>query len=283
MRCIQFIVCVLCGPLAGCGSPSPAATQPPEPAPHVSTAFDAARCGRVAGRVTWNGDVPVAPPFHFSVPTTAGSFEMKSMANPNQPQVDPATKGVAGAVVWLAGVELAKAKTWDLPPVRVEFRDLQIVVKQGDDAPKRAGFVRRGDAVRMASADATFHILRGRGAAFFSLAFPDANKPLSRTFDTPGRVELSSGAGYFWAHANLFVADHPYFALTDREGRFAFDNVPAGEVRVVAWHPSCWGAKQERDPETGLVSRQNYAAPLEATLPAHVEPGRTASADVRLN
>ncbi|RDJ93047.1 hypothetical protein B4Q13_24620, partial [Lacticaseibacillus rhamnosus] len=59
-----------------------------------------------------------------------------------------------------------------------------------------------------------------------------------------GRVELSSGAGYHWAHANLFVTNHPYFAFTDLDGRFAFDQVPAGAVKVVAWHPNWWMAKQ---------------------------------------
>ena len=66
----------------------------------------------------------------------------------------------------------------------------------------------------MASAEANFHILRGRGAPYFSLAFPEAHKPLTRTFDQPGRVELSSGAGYYWANANLFVDDHQIWVFT---------------------------------------------------------------------
>jgi hypothetical protein len=270
------------GLLAGCGSPSPAATQQPDPAPPAATAFDAARCGRVAGRVTWHGPVPDAPPFKYSVGKADGNFESKEFANPNRIHVDPASKGVAGAVVFLTGVDPTRAKPWDLPSVRVELRELQIVVKQGGDSPKRAGFVRRGDAVSMASSESNFHVLRGRGAAFFSLAFPDADKSLIRTFDKVGRVELSSGAGYYWAHANLFVCDHPYFALTDRDGRFEFTQVPAGEVKVVAWHPNWDAAKLERDPETGLVSRLTYAAPLEVTVPATVETGRTSTAELRL-
>jgi hypothetical protein len=134
----------------------------------------------------------------------------------------------------------------------------------------------------MTSAESQLHLLRGRGVAYFTLAFPDPNKELTKTFNTPGRVELSSAAGYHWARANLFVCEHPYFALTDREGRFRFEQVPAGPVSVVAWHPNWHAAKQERDPETGLVSRTTYAAALEVSASASVEVGRTTTADVKL-
>lgn len=282
MRRIQHIASAFCVFLAGCGAPSPAANPAPDPPPQSATAFDANQCGAVTGRVTWDGLVPDAPSFQFGVAKAGGSFELKQITNPNRLTVDPATKGVAGAVVWLKGIDPARAKPWDWPAVEVAFRDMQIEVKQGNGAAGRVGFVRRGDAVTMQSAEPVFHVLRGRGATFFSLAFPDANKSLSRTFDKTGRVELSSGAGYYWANATLFIDDHPYFALTDREGAFRFEKVPAGPLTVVAWHPHWHAVKQERDPETGLVSRQTYAAPLEVSAPVTVEAGRGATADLRL-
>src|SRR5262249_61652176 len=104
-------------------------------------------------------------------------------------------------------------------------------------------------------------------AAFFSLAFPDPHQPLSRSFDTPGRVELSSGAGYYWASAHLFVADHPYYTLTDPDGRVTLAQVPAGSVDVVAWLPASPVARQARDPESGLITRQTYGPPAEAQTP----------------
>lgn len=281
MRRIQHIASALCGLLAGCGAPTPAADPTPDPTPPAATAFDPARCGEVTGRITWEGVVPEAPSFRFGVPKAGGSFELKDIPNPNRLTVDPASKGVAGAVVWLKGVDAARAKPWDLPAVGVRFRDLQIEVTQGA-ATGRVGFVRRGESVTMQSAEAVFHVLRGRGASYFSLAFPDPNKPLSRAFDTAGRVELSSGAGYYWANASLFVCDHPYFALTDRDGSFRFEKVPAGPVTVVAWHPHWHAVRQERDPETGLVSRQTYATPPEASTPATVEAGRAVTAEVGL-
>jgi hypothetical protein len=261
---------------AGCDADPDWLTAAEEVPPPVAAAtrFDPARSGSVAGRVTWPGPPPTAPDFLFGTPRPDGTVGTRMMPNPNRPAIDPASRAVAGAVVFLRGLDPAAAKPWDLPPVRVEWRDRQVVICQGDGEPRRAGFVRRGDAVTLASADPVYHVLRGRGADFFSLTFPEPGRPLTRTFDRPGRVELSSGAGCYWARADLFVCDHPYYTLTDRDGRFAFDRVPAGPVEVVAWLPGWSPARQDRDPETGLITRMSYTDPIEVSRVATVEVGR---------
>ncbi|MBX9622983.1 MAG: carboxypeptidase-like regulatory domain-containing protein [Gemmataceae bacterium] len=251
--------------------------QPPAPA---ATRHDPASTGTIAGRVTWPGPLPTAPDFLFGQPREDGTFENRMMTNPNRPAVDPASRAVAGAVVFLRGVDPAAARPWDLPAVRVEWRDRQVVVLQGSDEPRPTGFVRRGEAVTLQSVEPVYHVLRGRGADFFSVTLPEPGRLLTRTFDRPGRVELSSGAGFYWARANLFVCDHPYFALTDRDGRFRFDRVPPGPVEVVAWLPGWLPAQQDRDPESGLVSRLTYGEPIEKSHPVTVEPGPTSAADL---
>ncbi|MBX9581670.1 MAG: carboxypeptidase-like regulatory domain-containing protein [Gemmataceae bacterium] len=280
-RALPVLVVVIA---AGCDA-EPNWLTPAEDAPRqapAATRFDPAQAGTVAGRATWPGPPPTAPDFLFGTPRPDGSFESRMMPNPNRPAVDPSSRAVVGAVVFLRGVDPAAAKPWDLPPVRVEWRDRQVVVRQGDGEPGRAGFVRRGDEVVLASADPVYHVLRGRGADFFSLTFPEAGRSLPRRFDRSGRVELSSGTGLYWARADLFVCDHPYYTLTDRDGRFRFDHVPAGPVEVVAWLPGWLPARQERDPETGLVTRMTYSDPVEAGRPVAVEAGRVAPADLVL-
>ncbi len=253
---------------ASCESESDfAVVLPPEvPAEAVplATAFDPARCGTISGRVTWPGEKPVAPPFLFGSPGTEGNFAIQMIPNPNCPTIDEPSRGVVGAVVFLRGVKAVNAKPWDLKPVRVVLQDRGIQIHQGDAKPARSGFVRRGDAVAMLSVESVYHVLRARGSAYFSLPFPEPNQPLTRTFEKPGRVELSSAAGYYWASADLFVVDHPYYTLADSEGRFSFEGVPAGPVEVVAWLPGWDVKKQERDPETGLIFRQSYGSPREA-------------------
>ena len=263
---------------AGCGSEPPAGAKPAEPAAPVNpTAFAPAACGTLTGLVTWVGPVPdVTPVAHISPRADGAGYDTRLIVPANAPRIDRFTRGLAGAVVFLREVETARARPWDLPPVSVEFRDSQIAVIQGDRTG-RTGFVRRGGSVSMQSAEPVFHVLRGRGAAFFALPFPEPDMPLARTFDACGRVALSSAAGFYWQSAELFVCDHPYYALTDADGRFHFTQVPAGQYDLVAWHPNWVTTASERSPETGLVTRHVYAPPLEGSRPVVVVAG-----DVRL-
>jgi Polysaccharide lyase family 4, domain II len=36
--------------------------------------------------------------------------------------------------------------------------------------------------------------------------------------------------------AYWLVLDHPYFAVTDKDGNFEIKNVPAGTQKLVVWH-----------------------------------------------
>jgi hypothetical protein len=130
--------------------------------------------------------------------------------------------------------------------------------------------VRKGDAAEMVSRDPWMHALHAGGEAFFTLMFPDPDQSLRRILSKSGLVELSSNNGYFWMRGYLFVDDHPYYCRTDREGSFSLPAVPAGAFRLVAWLPNWKLARQERDPESGLVSRITFEQPLEVELPVVV-------------
>ncbi len=281
LLCSLFSLMTVAG--AGCGSEPPAAAKPAEAPTNVNaTAFVPAACGTITGLVTWVGPVPDVTPVAHIIPRTNGDgYDTRLIVPANAPRIDRFTRGLAGAVVFLREVETARARPWDLPPVSVEFRDSQIAVIHGDRTG-RTGFVRRGGSVTMQSTEPVFHVLRGRGAAFFALPFPEPDMPLARTFDACGRVALSSAAGFYWQSAELFVCDHPYYALTDADGRFHFTQVPAGQYDLVAWHPNWVVARTERNPESGLPSRLHYAPPLESSRPVGVSAGQTTLANLTL-
>lgn len=274
----------LCAPLAvGCGAEPPVAAQiAPAPSGEKPADFQPGACGEITGAVTWVGPVPVVPPITDIRPRNDGSgTDTRVVTPPNAPRVDNFTRALGGTVVYLRGVVPARAKPWDLPPVGVEMRDDQILVTQGARVG-RTGFVRRGEPVTMQSREPVFHSLRGRGAAFFALAFPEPNRSLERAFDTYGRVQLTSAAGFYWQAADLFVCDHPYYAVTDAEGRFRFAQVPDGKYELVAWHPNWVSTGFERNPENTLIARLDYAPPLEAARPVMVAPGRVTLATLTL-
>jgi hypothetical protein len=260
----------------GCQSDAPGegpATTPADPLPVAGTAFDATRVGRVRGQVSWTGAIPNPPGFLYGVPRDDGpGFAFRTAENPNRPHIDTHTRAVADAVVLLRGIDPAQARPWDLPPVQVELGEGRITVVQGDRR-SRVGFVRRGDRITVRSTEPVYHVLRGRGAAFFSLPLPEPNSPVQRTLPQLGRVELSSGTGLYWASADVLVTEHPYVTLTDAAGHFTFEQVPAGPVEVVVWLPSWTPIRQERDPDSTSIARQRYGPPIERTAAITVQPG----------
>ncbi len=269
----------------GCGSAALEAGVPPRPADGpqpLATNFVPESCGSITGVVTWTGAIPEVPPAtQVRLHTEQSGVENRPIALAYAPRIDRFTRGVQDTVVFLRSIEPRRAKPWDLPPVVVEFRDSQLLIRQGERV-SRAGFVRQGEAVEMRSAEADFNILRGRGAAFFSLAFPDPDRPRTRTFSTCGRIHLTNAAGKYWQAADLFVCDHPYYTVTDADGRYHFEKVPAGDYDLVAWHPNWAFLRVERNPEWGIPFRLEYAPPYEVARPVTVGRGRATLANLTL-
>ena len=240
----------------GCDDLCAPPETPAEPSPELGREFNADAAGRIEGRVMWNGALPEVPTYR--APASPQSFDTpREWPNPNAPRIDPRTRTVADAVVFLRGVDPRRARPWDHAPVKVELRDDQIHVRQGDhDGP--SGFVRRGDAITMVSRHNRFQSLQVRGAVFFALNFADPDQPHTRRLNRAGLVELTSGCGYFWMHGRLFVDDHPYYTHTDTDGRFMLPAVPPGAYELVAWLPNWHEAARERDAETALLCRLTF-------------------------
>jgi hypothetical protein len=261
----------------GCDHTPPA--EAPDPPPVRSgSRFDSSSAGTITGQVLWEGDLPAVPALKVlaspaPLPPLDHNHERE---NPSAPHIDPRSRGVAGAVVMLRGVDLDRARPWPHGPVRIEQRDCCIhVVQDGQDC--RVGFVRPGDPVTLVSKERVFHALRASGAAFFTLMFPDPDEPLERRFAKKGHVELSSGAGYFWMRGHLFVDDNPYYARTDADGRFLLTDVPPGRYTLTCWHAHWVITKHEREPENALITRLFFRPPLVREQQVRVEPRGSAT------
>jgi hypothetical protein len=272
-------------PLAalGCDEVRHSAPGQASPPPAVR-AFDEATVGTISGRVTWAGQLPNVPPFEIRAFIPAGQPGQPRLIreNPNGPAIDPASRGVAGAVVFLRGVPAEKARPWDHAAVRVEQRDRRLHILQGE-TDSRVGFVRTGDTVELVALDKLFHALHASGAAFFSLTFPDPDQPRRRRLPSRGVVELTSAAGYYWMRGYLFVDDHPYYTRTDAQGRFRLERVPPGRYELVYWHPSWLEERHDRDPETSLVIRLAFRPPVERRQQVEVPPQGNVAADFSLS
>lgn len=278
-RCSPSLAFV-CFLAAGCANVNDA---PPAPTPEVSEEHervDPLPSGRIDGKVVWSGEVPHVPPLPVRAYLDyANAFRLRhDQPNPNAPKVDSQTLGIGKAVVMLREVSSSGVRPWHHPPVRVEMQRHGIVIMQGDNAGS-IGLVRRGAEIECINRDAAYHMLRGRGGAFFTLPLVASDQPTRRRLDQTGQVELSNAAGPYWQRAYLFVFDHPYATLTDAQGRFSIDEVPAGVYRLALWLPNWHVASHERDPETAAIRRLQFAKALEMEQEVSVTAGSTAQVD----
>jgi plastocyanin len=136
-------------------------------------------------------------------------------------------KGLANAVVWLEG---AKGGALPKGPFSLDqksclFTPYVQVVSKG--APV---VVRNSDAVLH-----NVHATTVAAAQIFNRAIPIKGQTFTETFSEPGVVRLKCDV-HTWMTAWLFVADTPYAAVTDAEGRFSFPGVPPGTYRLKTWH-----------------------------------------------
>ncbi len=83
-------------------------------------------------------------------------------------------------------------------------------------------------------------------------------------------------------NAEMFVAPHPYYAVTDESGHFDFTDVPPGTYQIVAWHEgwSLAGKEQSYDVLTEhSVQRPVFTQPRTWEKSVTVNPNQTSTVE----
>lgn len=139
---------------------------------------------------------------------------------------------LANTLVWVAGVSTGK----NLP---VERR-LEVASEDCEIDPRVQGTV-EGAAVNVFNDDKVIHRLVFLRAGtndtlvvtpFFNIGQVVATEKLAKE---PGVVEVRC-VQHPWTHGYVAVFDHPYFAVTEKDGRFSIDSLPPGSYRLMVWH-----------------------------------------------
>src|SRR5438270_8814 len=183
--------------------------------------------GTISGSVRWSGPIPRSLVFPITKDAQICDPEAKKTADLER-LIIGSERGVANTVVYLKNITTGKAM--DLP---IQHRHLD--QKHCRYIPHIL-LVTQNSALDMISSDPTLHTIHMDGAASFNLPFPFPDRVTSRTMQTPGLVNLRCNGGLVWMNAEMFIAPHPYYAVTDESGRFEFNDVPPGTYQIVAWH-----------------------------------------------
>lgn len=183
--------------------------------------------GTITGTVKWSGPQPRLVRFAITKDPQICDPDSEKTRDLQRLVIGP-EGGVANTVVYLR--DITQGKAFDFPQER-RFLDQRHCRYE-----PHILLVPESSLLQMKSSDATLHTIHMDGAATYNLPFPFPNQTVSREMSTAGVVNLRCNGGHVWMNAEMFVAPHPYYTITDENGKFELTDVPPGQYQIVAWH-----------------------------------------------
>ena len=183
--------------------------------------------GTIRGTVKWTGVAPKTVSLSLNKDVEVCDPNSQKKRDLERLVVSP-NGGVANTVVFLK--KITQGKAMDLPEAR------QFLNQKNCRYEPHILLVPDDGTMKIKSSDHVLHTVHMSGAADYNLPFPFADQVVSRTMNREGLVDLRCNAGHVWMNAEVLVVPHPYYAVTDPDGKFELDDVPPGKYEIVAWH-----------------------------------------------
>jgi hypothetical protein len=240
MRLVSLVAVVaLCGAL-GCGGntalPMDTKVEPPKPDTKksgVPTQQAAEPWGTVTGQITWGGGaVPALPP--LAVTADIPHCTSKGPIPDEKWLINKDNKGVKNVIVWL--IDGSDPKAPKAPPVHPslkEIKDREVVMDQPCcKFEPRVLALRQGQVLVAKNSSPVNHNFN---YTLDNKVIPAGGK-LEAELTASDRPLAVSCNIHPWMKGWIRVFDHPYFAVTDADGKFEIKNAPAGHYNVLIWH-----------------------------------------------
>jgi len=210
-----------------------AATQVVAPAlAEAAVAF--ADGGKVTGSVTFSDDFKALAPLvakgqATKDPAVCGANE--EIAN-EELVVNPENKGIANVFVFLpkapAGFKAGKP-------------DTELVFDQKNCRFLPHGLcIQAGQSVKVLSDDSVphnTHTFPLRNAGFNQTVSPNDRKGIDLKYTKAEKLPIEVKCDFHtWMKAYHLILDHPFMAVSDANGKFEIDGLPAGKHEFTVWH-----------------------------------------------
>jgi hypothetical protein len=258
------VMAVITGGCNGSGDERPRPATPVVTPPTVGyRVVDDLHVGSVSGTVRWRGEVPPVA----EVPVLTHREACGETRRIPSAVVGP-RGGVAGAVVVLEGVREGRL------PLGGEVR----FVLAGCELSPRVAVASIGATLRFENQEALLHnvrILSGR-ETWLDVGLPQRGST-TEAIARVGIHRIVDDAAHPWIESWLYVADHPYIAVTDADGRFQLPRVPVGSYQLRLWHP---GIVMSGDTSSGRPAR---SAPIVLARPISVAEAADSTTDFELD
>jgi Carboxypeptidase regulatory-like domain len=187
----------------------------------------------ITGEVRFTGEPPKLIPVKISK-----DQDYCGETLPNESYFIDSSRGIGNVVVY---VESA-------PSVPADPKKLNVIENNGCRYSPRIAAMQKGERLLIKNNDPKLHIPHSylHDKTVFMLSLPFKNTALEATHKIreAGILKLVCDT-HAWMLAFMHVFDHPYFAVTDNQGRFTLPNLPPGSYTLKAWHE-----------EAGMVSQQ---------------------------
>ncbi|QDT14500.1 carboxypeptidase regulatory-like domain-containing protein [Alienimonas californiensis] len=206
------------------------------PAPSFAAGY-----GDVTGKVVLDGKAPDLEPRVEKGAAVKDAEVCADQPVPNFSLVVGEKGGIANVFLYPAmPIRDIKPELKDAPQEPVVFDQKGCVFKP------HAVIVRTGQPLELYNSDPVAHNVRftsfgnpGINVTVPAGAAPGGGKGVEVEFNRAQRVPIPALCDFHpWMKANWLIVDHPYAALTDAEGNFTIEGLPAGKHRFTVWHES---------------------------------------------
>jgi len=226
-----------------CQGSSPGRTQTPvhanqdaccEPATPVAVIADAPAAGwaTIKGQIVFGG-AAIPTPAEEKVTSDQNVCLAHGPILNKVWDVNPANKGVHGVVVFIQperGEKLPVHDSYAGTPKPFLLDQPNCVFTP------RIFAIRQGQSVDAKNPDPVSHnvVIKGIKNDLNVQIPPGMEKQL--TLQAEGNALAVSCGSHPWMRGYAWCLDHPYFAVTDKDGKFEIQHVPAGARKIVIWH-----------------------------------------------
>ncbi len=198
--------------------------------------IDVSDGGTIKGQAVWKGAIPKVPPLKVFADLDACGTQVASPVL----RIDPATNGIQDVLVYLERVDRGKAAAavYRLPMGKGASSSAAASDTCQFQHPVFP-FVRTAEVglINLEPVLHNPHFFNEKQASLFNLALPTPEREITTTLLRARGVGLRLQCDVH-VHMNAWAAalDHPYFAVTDSQGRFEIGKIPPGTYQLVAWH-----------------------------------------------
>lgn len=178
--------------------------------------------GTIVGTVKYDGDIPSAKILKVDKDEQTCGHENKQS---EELVINGESKGIKNVVVSL--VDIAAGKKAETGTVALDQKECVFI--------PHVLAVSAGASVDLLNSDNVMHNLHS-----WSIKNPGFNEGVSgggkitKKFDIPEVIKITCDV-HKWMSSFIVVKANPYFAVTDENGRFKIENVPAGSYKIEAW------------------------------------------------